>query len=170
MAGKYDPLREYLAALQGDEVTFTFAEIEAILEVALPATAWQRTAWWANSRRLDHPQSRAWMAGGWTVSADVNNTCVTFIRRDEQAASERRGYHWHSPRPTQYTTKISIALPRELKHAIDDAAVDLNLTTSDLVRRVLAEWLEKYEKSGARPRRRDRSSRTYRRRVTIGDS
>ena len=39
------------------------------------------------------------------MSADVNNGAVTFFRGTADAASDKRPYHWHAPRPTQYTTK-----------------------------------------------------------------
>jgi hypothetical protein len=169
MSGKYEPLSEYLTTLAGDEVCFTFTEIEAILGAPLPPTAWRRSAWWANSSRLDHPQSRAWLGSGWTVSADVNNGAVTFFRGAAESATEKRHYHWHAPRPTQYTTKVSIAVSRELKHAIDDAAVDFDVTTSDLIRRVMEEWLERHRKKSARLRKQHSGTRTYRRRVKITD-
>jgi len=169
LSGKYEPLAEYLTTLTGDEVCFTFAEIEAILGARLPQTAWQRSMWWANSQRPDHPQSRAWLRSGWTVSADVNNGAVTFFRSDAEAATEKRHYHWHAPRPTQYTTKVSIAVSREMKHALDDAAVDFDVTTSDLVRRVMEEWLERHERKRARLRKQRGGMRNYRRRVKITD-
>ncbi|MDQ2784182.1 MAG: hypothetical protein M3Y58_04175 [Chloroflexota bacterium] len=169
MSGKYEPLSEYLVTLAGDEVCFTFTEIEAILGAPLPQTAWQRSMWWANSLRSDHPQSRAWLRSGWTVSADVNNGAVTFFRGDAESATEKRRYHWHAPRPTQYTTKVSIAVSRELKHAIDDAAVDFDVTTSDLIRRIMEEWLERHRKKSARLRKERGGTRTYRRRVKITD-
>lgn len=169
MSGKYEPLTEYLATLTGDEVCFTFAEIEAILGAALPPTAWKRSMWWANSQRPDHPQSRAWLAGGWSVSADVDNGAVTFFRRTAEPTSEKRHYHWHAPRPTQYTAKVSIAVSREMKHALDDAAVDFDVTTSDLVRRVMEEWLERHARKRARLRKQRGGARTYRRRVKITD-
>lgn len=169
MSGKYEPLSDYLATLSGDEVCFTLAEIEAILGAPLPPTAWRRGAWWANSSRLDHPQSRAWLARGWRVSADVNNGAVTFYRSDRVPATNKRRYHWHAPRPTQYTTKVSVAVSREMKHAIDDAAVDLDVTTSDLIRRVMEEWLERHRTRGARLRTPRGGTRAYRRRVKIAE-
>lgn len=169
MSGKYEPLSEYLATLTGDEVSFSFTEIEAILGAPLPPTAWQRSMWWANSLRPDHPQSRAWLASGWTVSADVNNSAVIFFRDTNESEKIKRQYHWHAPRPTQYTTKVSIAVSRELKHAIDDAAVDFDITTSDLIRRVMEEWLERHRKKSVRLRKQRGGTRTYRRRVKIAD-
>jgi len=169
MSRKYEPLSEYLMTLAGDEVCFTFAEIEAILGASLPPTAWRRSMWWANSLRPDHPQSRAWLASGWSVSADVDNGAVTFFRGAAESATEKRQYHWHAPRPTQYPTKVSVAVPRELKHAIDDAAVDFDVTTSDLIRRVMEEWLERHLKKSARLRKQRGGTRTYRRRVKIDE-
>lgn len=170
MAGKYEPLAEYLTTLTGDEVCFTFAEVEAILGAPLPPTAWRRSMWWANSLRPDHPQSRAWLGSGWTVSADVNNGAVTFFRGAADAASEKRQYHWHAPRPTRYTTKVSVAVSREMKNALDDAAVDFDVTTSDLIRRVIEEWLERHRRKRARLRRPRSNVRTYRRRVKLDES
>ena len=167
MSGKYDPLAEYLATLPGDEVCFTFAEIEAILGAPLPDTAWRRSVWWANSARPDHPQARAWLASGWAVSADMSNDTVTFYRRDPDAPPARRGYHWHAPRPIEYPAKVSVAVSREMKHALDDAAVDFDVTTSDLVRRVLEEWLERHRRRRARLRARRGAARAYRRRVKL---
>ena len=46
--GYYDPLRDYLMDCDSDEVTLTFAQVEAILGRALPASAWKYDAWWAN--------------------------------------------------------------------------------------------------------------------------
>lgn len=101
------------------------------------------------------------------MSADVNNGAVTFFRSDAESATEKRSYHWHAPRPTQYPTKVSIAVSRELKNAIDDAAVDFDVTTSDLIRRVMEEWLERHERKRARLGKRRGGARTYRRRVKL---
>ena len=111
MAGKYDPLCAYLVTMPGEEVCYTFAEVEAIIGAPLPPTALRHTAWWANSCRFDHPQARAWMAGGWTAGVDLDNTCVTFFRRETQPTTPRR-YHLHTPRPTQYPDKLSVAVSR----------------------------------------------------------
>lgn len=46
--GKYDPLRDYLIKCGNDEVTLSFADIESILGRALPPSASNYDAWWAN--------------------------------------------------------------------------------------------------------------------------
>lgn len=168
MAGKYDPLRAYLATMPGEAVCYTFAEIEAIIGAPLPPTALRHTAWWANSPRFDHPQSQAWMAGVWTAGVDIDNTCVTFYRRETQPTTTRR-YHLHTPRPTRYPDKLSVAVSRRLKNALDDAAVDRDMTTSDLIRAIITEWLARHEKERRNVRERTDAPRTYRGRVTIGD-
>lgn len=164
MAGKYDPLRAYLATMPGEEVCYTFAEIEAIIGAPLPPTALRHTAWWANSCRFDHPQAQAWMAGGWTAGVDLDNTCVTFYRRETQPSTTRR-YHLRTPRPTQYPDKLSVAVSRRLKNAIDDAAVDQEMTTSDLMRTILIEWLARHEKERRNARKRNGAPRPMNKRA-----
>jgi len=62
---KYLPLQRHLAAVVGDTVTLTFAEVEALLGAALPSSARQRAAWWANT--AGSFQARAWLVAGWRV-------------------------------------------------------------------------------------------------------
>ena len=62
---KYLPLQRHLAAVVGDTVRLTFAEVEALLGAALPPSARQRSAWWANT--AGSFQARAWLAAGWRV-------------------------------------------------------------------------------------------------------
>jgi hypothetical protein len=62
---RYHPLTRYLAGLTADEVTLTFAEIEAIIGAPLPAAARVRS-WWANTRAFG--QGRAWLGASWRVA------------------------------------------------------------------------------------------------------
>jgi DNA-binding XRE family transcriptional regulator len=74
---KYYPLFEYLRQ-QPDTVPLelSFAEIEAILGQALPATALTIRAWWANSQTA---QGRAWRDAGWLVDyPDFKEKVVIF--------------------------------------------------------------------------------------------
>jgi hypothetical protein len=65
--GKYDPLREHLASLDDrTHVRLTFNEIAALVG-ALPASAWQHPAWWANEVDGAHVQAHAWLDAGWRV-------------------------------------------------------------------------------------------------------
>ncbi|MGH9533939.1 MAG: DUF7662 domain-containing protein [Terriglobales bacterium] len=64
--GKYEPLYNHLAANNSLTVTMTFSEAEAVLGFALPASAREHAAWWANADpgTGQHPYSQAWMRAG----------------------------------------------------------------------------------------------------------
>lgn len=74
---KYYPLHEYLRPLaQGEPITLTFDEIEAILGASLPPSARVSRAWWANSTT---PQGQAWLDAGWLVDAvDIEQAWAVF--------------------------------------------------------------------------------------------
>ena len=85
---KYQPLADHLAAQSADEVTLSFAQIEAILRATLPATAYLRF-WWTNTS-VAHPQVRAWRQAGWEVASLVRRDgewVATFRRRPADAVS-----------------------------------------------------------------------------------
>lgn len=69
MAGKYDPLRDYLVARDKDEVRLSLS-FDAVgrLVGGLPASATSRETWWANTA-ADRGQARAWRDAGWFVES-----------------------------------------------------------------------------------------------------
>jgi serine/threonine protein kinase len=75
--GKYDPLRDYLAARIGSEVRMAFGDIEKLVG-KLPASARKHRAWWANDSKVE---AKAWRAAGWRVQS-VHQTAevVVFVR------------------------------------------------------------------------------------------
>jgi hypothetical protein len=75
--GRYDPLRDHLASLPGDEIRMTFAEVEHLVG-PLPDSARNYRAWWANDSKVE---ALAWRAAGWHVES-VNQASgrVTFAR------------------------------------------------------------------------------------------
>jgi hypothetical protein len=79
---KYAPLTQYLAGLAADEVTLTFAELEAILGTALPPSA-RAAPFWANltDSWQRSAQAAAWRRAGWRVAVvNVGLGMVTFAR------------------------------------------------------------------------------------------
>ena len=82
--GKYDPLRDYLAAQPGTvtEITLSFREVSQILGFPLPPSAYQHRAWWSNSSAGgQHPYAQAWLAVGWETRIPYfNSQRVTFER------------------------------------------------------------------------------------------
>jgi len=77
----YRALAEYLAIRPEHEITCTVAEIEAILGMPLPPTAFTNHAWWTDAG-LAHV--RLWRALGWRASLDRRNQCVHFARDAEE--------------------------------------------------------------------------------------
>jgi DNA-binding XRE family transcriptional regulator len=75
---KYTPLFDHLRRAPQDELTLTFAEIEALLGEALPASARAQRGWWGNRSR-GSPQAAAWMGAGYHVEGlDLDAERVTF--------------------------------------------------------------------------------------------
>lgn len=80
----YAPLEQFLQNYPAHlpELTLTFAEIEQIIDHALPASAHNHHAWWANQANYQNrPQARAWMGAGFRI-AEVQrpNGWVRFVR------------------------------------------------------------------------------------------
>ncbi|MDY6938194.1 MAG: helix-turn-helix domain-containing protein [Cyanobacteriota bacterium] len=68
---KYQPLFEYLrqkaqSEANRSEVSLSFAQIEILINAALPNSARTRRAWWSN-RKTGALQARAWMEAGYEV-------------------------------------------------------------------------------------------------------
>ena len=83
MPGRYAPLEKYLRELPESRkaVTLDFEEIERILDVKLPASAYEDDRWWLHEKEANHVESRSWTKAGWKVErADVGQKRVTFVR------------------------------------------------------------------------------------------
>ena len=75
---KYQPLLEHLCGSNQHEVTLTFAQIEALMNEALPESARSKRAWWSN-RTKGALQASAWMEAGYRVEdVDLDRQQVTF--------------------------------------------------------------------------------------------
>lgn len=80
---KYEPLSRRLRGHPADEWRASFSEIEDVLGFALPKSARQHRAWWANEANANHPHKRSWLAHGWqTQDVDQAAGLVTFRRGD----------------------------------------------------------------------------------------
>jgi hypothetical protein len=83
MAGKYTPLENYLRGLPEDqrEVTLRFEQIERILGVALPASAYEDQRWWRHATEANHVSARAWTNAGWVIEdLEVGKKRVRLVR------------------------------------------------------------------------------------------
>jgi len=82
MSIKYQELTHHLVNLEDDVWEASFDEIQKILGVPLPESAFQYPAWWANQGRA---QSLAWEGAAWkTKRVDLKNGKVTFAYVGDQ--------------------------------------------------------------------------------------
>lgn len=83
--GKYDPWEGFFAGIEGDDVTFTFSELEAVLGQPLPPSASIHPAWWSSGQ----PHA-VWVSHGFVASPDFHGKRVRFRRiRDAQQRSSQ---------------------------------------------------------------------------------
>ena len=76
---KYYPLFKHLQYCDQEAVTLTFAEIEALMEGTLPASALSKKNWWSNRDSSRALQAIAWISAGYQVeSVDLIQQSVTF--------------------------------------------------------------------------------------------
>jgi hypothetical protein len=91
MSMRYQRLSEHLANMEENVWEASLDEIQQILGVPLPESAFQYPAWWSNQGRA---QSRAWEGAAWkTKRVDLKNGKVTFVyvgdQPDRQIPPER---------------------------------------------------------------------------------
>ena len=82
--GKYRNLYAHLLERSGQEWRATFAEIESILGIELPASARLHRPWWSNQKGGNgHSQSLAWTVAGWeTAEVDMDAETLLLRRRN----------------------------------------------------------------------------------------
>lgn len=75
---KYDKLRDFLNKQTNSSQKMTFSEIEEILGIPLPISAYKYQQWWGNAP-IPSRQSHAWVSIGWeTEGIDLAGKKVTF--------------------------------------------------------------------------------------------
>ena len=77
---KYEPLHRRLSGEAAPRLSLTFQQIEHLLGVQLPHSAYQYSAWWANEANGRHVQAWAWRDAGYRAEADLEQRRVTFAR------------------------------------------------------------------------------------------
>ena len=88
--GKYSPLRDFLASQDRDYVPMTFAEIEEVLGIKLPASK-QYPAWWSNNPS-NNPMTREWLDAGYeTESVNTSGGKLVFRRVETRSGAPRKG-------------------------------------------------------------------------------
>jgi hypothetical protein len=75
----YDALRDYLKKQKLPEFVLSFAQIEGIIDAALPRAA-HRASWWETLRSPQEkmPQREACLAGGYIATRQADGKSVRF--------------------------------------------------------------------------------------------
>ena len=81
--GKYAPLKEFLAANGQDLIPMSFAEIEKVLGLKLPASK-QYPAWWSNNPS-NNPMTKEWLEAGYETES-VNTASGQLVFRKVRGA------------------------------------------------------------------------------------
>lgn len=85
--GKYSPLKEFLAANGQEYVPMTFAEIEKVLNLQLPASK-RYPAWWSNNPS-NNPMTKEWLEAGYETES-VNTVSGRLVfRRVKKALADK---------------------------------------------------------------------------------
>jgi hypothetical protein len=79
---EYLPLHKYLDGRYADTVVLTFAEVEDLLGITLPAAARADQTWWDNAddQAVPSPQARSWTRANRTAKPNLKAQIVTFDR------------------------------------------------------------------------------------------
>lgn len=75
---KYEPLTEYLKAIQTGYVVMTFEELKEVLGFKLPPSASKHQAWWDEASQ--HTQAYAWLNAGYRARVNMKEKKVEFVK------------------------------------------------------------------------------------------
>lgn len=79
---KYQPLKHFLWSYGQEHINMTFSEIEELLGVKLPQSAYKYNPWWANG---GHSQAYAWLDAGYrTERINLIEQTVSFYKSDSK--------------------------------------------------------------------------------------
>lgn len=82
--GKYEPLTHYLETVPDDAWDARFDDIAKVLGFALPRSAHDYAAWWAN-QEPGKSQTAGWRDAGWeTCNVDLSSKRVRFVRAKQR--------------------------------------------------------------------------------------
>ncbi len=147
MVSKYDALGAYLRRQTADRVPMSFADVERVTGVQLPAKSQHSRAWWSNNPG-NNVMTKVWLDAGFeTAEVDLKGRKVVFARkgaaRPKQAAAHVAGMAEDAPefKPAEEGAKKPYRSPLfgALKGTfwIDP---DWDLTKPSLSDEEMAEW------------------------------
>lgn len=92
---KYEPLGEYLKAQDKDLVPMTFADIERVTGVKLPASAIKHRPWWSNNPD-NSVMTKVWLDAGYeSEQVDMAKRKLVFrrVRGAKAGEDEEKPFH-----------------------------------------------------------------------------
>lgn len=132
--GKYDPLALYLENQRAEIWDARFSEIERILGFALPRSAHDYPAWWAN-QHPGHSQTQGWRSAGWeTCHVDLAAKKVRF-RRVKADKPPR------TPAPESKVSRAALLERARKLSGIEDEDALIEAALTALIRREAARQL-----------------------------
>lgn len=79
--GRYIRLQQYLMNVSVNEIKLTFSEIESIIKVSLPASAYKYKEWWGNTER-SQKHAVTWLCAGYKIKEVNFGNYVIFIKAE----------------------------------------------------------------------------------------
>lgn len=127
-SSKYDPLGQFLADLESDEITLTLVQISEMVG-PLPIEA-DRNQFWANVVNHHDARRRQWLGNGFHAYFDRTGPGVRFVRHSDELSDDRTDAPWTDPELLACVTAYRTLLDAEQRGE--------KLNKSELRREVLA--------------------------------
>ena len=92
---KYDALGVYLKRQPRDRVPMTFAEVETVTGVKLPASARKHRPWWSNNPD-NSVMTKVWLEAGFvSEQVDITSRKLVFrrVRKQDDTAQAEKPFH-----------------------------------------------------------------------------
>ena len=85
---KFNKLKEVLEKLTAAEWRVTFNELQKLIDVELPASAWKYPGWWSNNPS-NNSMTKIWLQEGWyTEQVDIDGQTIVFKREQDGNSTE----------------------------------------------------------------------------------
>lgn len=103
---RYKPLSVYLSNVNRELVPMTFADIESVIGLQLPASALRHRAWWSNNPS-NSVMTKAWLDAGYrSEQVDMDARRLVFRRTGQPTSSEHREEPTLAP-PVSYISTVA---------------------------------------------------------------
>lgn len=135
---KYARLTQALAAQRSARWRVSFAELETLLQLKLPRSAYAYPAWWSNNPS-NNTMTPAWLKAGWkTADVDIPGRRVTFLKVEAGAAAASVA----EDKAPEYEAGIMVPLDNVQRQSLQDLAEQSGELPAETAARLLGRALE----------------------------